>query len=97
MEASERIFAGLRRRADGGGRTRAAQAGVGRDVRLRISTTRPARGHRQGAGVWPAVRVFGTGSTRPVLVLGNNTPGFRHGVGSTDHALYSVNLEQAGN
>jgi hypothetical protein len=32
--------------------------------------------------VWPAVRVFGTGSTRPVLVLGNNTPGFQHGVGS---------------
>jgi pectate lyase-like protein len=32
--------------------------------------------------VWPAVRVFGTGPTRPVLVLGNNTPGFQRGVGS---------------
>jgi hypothetical protein len=32
--------------------------------------------------VWPAVRVFGIGPTRPVLVLGINTPGFQHGVGS---------------
>lgn len=32
--------------------------------------------------VWPAVRVFGIGPTRPVLVLGNNTPGFQHGLGS---------------
>jgi len=32
--------------------------------------------------VWPAVRVFGVGRTRPVLVLGNNTPGFQQGVGS---------------
>ena len=32
--------------------------------------------------IWPAVRVFGIGPTRPVLVLGNNTPGFQHGLGS---------------
>lgn len=32
--------------------------------------------------VWPAVRLFGTGPTRPVLVLGRNTPGFQHGIGS---------------
>lgn len=32
--------------------------------------------------VWPAVRVFGIGATRPVLVLGNNTPGFQHGLGT---------------
>ncbi|MET0498653.1 MAG: glycosyl hydrolase family 28-related protein [Steroidobacteraceae bacterium] len=32
--------------------------------------------------VWPAVRVLGTGRTRPVLVLGDNTPGFQKGVGS---------------
>jgi hypothetical protein len=32
--------------------------------------------------VWPAVRLFGTGRTRPVLVLGDNTPGFQHGISS---------------
>jgi hypothetical protein len=32
--------------------------------------------------VWPAVRIFGVGPTRPVLVLGNNTPGFQHGIGT---------------
>ena len=32
--------------------------------------------------VWPSVRVFGVGPTRPVLFLGNNTPGFQKGVGS---------------
>jgi Pectate lyase superfamily protein len=32
--------------------------------------------------VWPAVRLFGVGKTRPVLVLGNNTPGFQKGVGT---------------
>ena len=32
--------------------------------------------------IWPAVRVFGTGKTRPVLFLGNNTPGFQKGIGS---------------
>jgi hypothetical protein len=32
--------------------------------------------------VWPAVRLFGVGPTRPVLVLGNNTPGFQHGLAS---------------
>ena len=32
--------------------------------------------------VWPAVRVFGVGKTRPVLVLGNNTPGFQKGIAS---------------
>ena len=31
--------------------------------------------------VWPGVRVFGYGATRPVFVLGNNTPGFQHGLG----------------
>jgi len=32
--------------------------------------------------VWPGVRIYGTGRTRPVLVLGNNTPGFEKGVSS---------------
>jgi hypothetical protein len=32
--------------------------------------------------IWPAVRVFGIGPTRPVLVLGNNTPGFQKGLGT---------------
>jgi Pectate lyase superfamily protein len=32
--------------------------------------------------VWPAVRLFGIGRTRPVLVLGDNTPGFEHGISS---------------
>ncbi len=32
--------------------------------------------------VWPAVRVFGVGPTRPVLVLGAHTPGFQAGVGA---------------
>lgn len=32
--------------------------------------------------VWPAVRLLGTGRTRPVLVLGDNTPGFQKGLGS---------------
>ncbi len=32
--------------------------------------------------VWPSVRVFGVGPTRPVLVLGRGTPGFQHGLGS---------------
>jgi len=32
--------------------------------------------------VWPAVRLLGTGRTRPVLVLGDNTPGFQTGIGS---------------
>lgn len=32
--------------------------------------------------VWPAVRVFGVGPTRPVLFLGDRTPGFQKGVGS---------------
>ncbi|HEY6925039.1 MAG TPA: glycoside hydrolase family 55 protein, partial [Steroidobacteraceae bacterium] len=32
--------------------------------------------------VWPAVRIFGIGKTRPVLVLGNNTPGFQKGLGT---------------
>jgi polygalacturonase len=31
--------------------------------------------------VWPGVRVFGYGVTRPVLVLAANTPGFQSGVG----------------
>src|ERR1700761_8785281 len=32
--------------------------------------------------VWPGVRVYGVGRTRPVLVLGNNTAGFDKGVAS---------------
>src|SRR5882672_754034 len=32
--------------------------------------------------IWPAVRLFGTGRTRPMLVLGDNTPGFQKGVSS---------------
>ncbi len=31
--------------------------------------------------VWPGVRVLGFGVTRPVFVLGNNTPGFQNGEG----------------
>jgi hypothetical protein len=31
--------------------------------------------------VWPGVRIFGYGATRPVFVLGPNTPGFQKGVG----------------
>jgi hypothetical protein len=31
--------------------------------------------------VWPGVRIFGYGETRPVVVLGANTPGFQKGVG----------------
>ena len=31
--------------------------------------------------VWPGVRVFGYGPTRPVFVLADNTPGFQKGVG----------------
>jgi hypothetical protein len=31
--------------------------------------------------VWPGVRLFGYGATRPVLVLAANTPGFQKGVG----------------
>src|SRR6266702_453836 len=32
--------------------------------------------------IWPAVRLFGVGKTRPALVLGDNTPGFQRGVSS---------------
>jgi hypothetical protein len=31
--------------------------------------------------VWPGVRLFGYGATRPVFVLPDNTPGFQKGVG----------------
>ncbi len=31
--------------------------------------------------VWPAVRVIGYGSTRPVFVLADNTPGYQQGLG----------------
>jgi hypothetical protein len=31
--------------------------------------------------VWPGVREIGYGPTRPVLVLGKNTPGFQEGMG----------------
>jgi len=31
--------------------------------------------------VWRGVRVFGYGATRPVLVLGPNTPGYQKGIG----------------
>ncbi|MDE3199108.1 MAG: SMP-30/gluconolactonase/LRE family protein [Acidobacteriota bacterium] len=31
--------------------------------------------------VWPGVRVFGFGDTRPVFVLGPNTPGYQTGIG----------------
>ncbi|WP_223799717.1 glycosyl hydrolase family 28-related protein [Sphingomonas nostoxanthinifaciens] len=30
--------------------------------------------------LWPGVRLFGAGATRPVLVLADNTPGFQQGV-----------------
>ena len=32
--------------------------------------------------IWPGVRVFGVGRTRPVLMLAANTPGFQRGVGT---------------
>ncbi len=32
--------------------------------------------------MWPGVRLFGVGKTRPVLVLADNTPGFQQGVGN---------------
>src|SRR3569833_1169117 len=32
--------------------------------------------------IWPGVRVYGVGKTRPVLVLGNNTAGFDKGLAS---------------
>src|SRR5262249_19564727 len=31
--------------------------------------------------VWPGLRIFGYGATRPVFVLAPNTPGFQKGVG----------------
>ena len=31
--------------------------------------------------VWPGVRVIGYGVTRPVILLGKNTPGFQQGIG----------------
>ncbi len=31
--------------------------------------------------IWPGVRIFGYGATRPVFLLANNTPGFQKGVG----------------
>ncbi|HUZ93807.1 MAG TPA: glycosyl hydrolase family 28-related protein [Edaphobacter sp.] len=31
--------------------------------------------------VWPGVRLFGYGATRPIFVLADNTPGFQKGVG----------------
>ncbi|HVY91186.1 MAG TPA: glycosyl hydrolase family 28-related protein, partial [Bryobacteraceae bacterium] len=31
--------------------------------------------------VWPGVRVFGYGATRPVIVLGAHTPGYEKGIG----------------
>ena len=30
--------------------------------------------------VWPGVRIFGTGPSRPILVLGDHTPGFQRGL-----------------
>lgn len=32
--------------------------------------------------VWPGVRLFGIGAVRPVLFLGDRTPGFQKGIGS---------------
>ena len=32
--------------------------------------------------IWPGVRLYGVGRTRPILFLGNHTPGFQNGVGS---------------
>lgn len=32
--------------------------------------------------VWPGVRVFGYGATRPVFLLAANTPGFQQGIGA---------------
>jgi sugar lactone lactonase YvrE len=31
--------------------------------------------------IWPGERIFGYGATRPVIVLGDNTPGFQEGAG----------------
>jgi hypothetical protein len=30
--------------------------------------------------IWPGVRVYGVGATRPVLYLGDNTPGYQRGI-----------------
>ncbi|UAJ08699.1 glycosyl hydrolase family 28-related protein [Glacieibacterium megasporae] len=30
--------------------------------------------------LWPGVRLFGVGATRPMIVLGDRTPGFQHGI-----------------
>ena len=32
--------------------------------------------------MWPGVRLFGVGKTRPVILLGANTPGFGQGLGT---------------
>jgi hypothetical protein len=32
--------------------------------------------------LWPGVRVFGVGATRPLILLGDNTPGFQKGLGN---------------
>ncbi|SOB86410.1 Sugar lactone lactonase YvrE [Sphingomonas guangdongensis] len=44
----------------------------------------PAGRHRitRTVFIWPGVRVFGVGRSRPVLLLAPNTPGFQQGVGS---------------
>ena len=44
----------------------------------------PAGRHRitRTLYVWPGVRMFGIGRSRPVLLLAANTPGFQRGVGS---------------
>lgn len=49
--------------------------------------------------MWPGVRLFGVGKTRPVLVLADHTPGFQHGVanlvlftGNRPGAVVPVNL-----
>jgi hypothetical protein len=44
----------------------------------------PAGRHRitRTIFIWPGVRVFGVGRTRPVLLLAPNTPGFQQGVGN---------------
>ncbi|MBW8840718.1 MAG: gluconolaconase, partial [Sphingomonadales bacterium] len=53
--------------------------------------------------VWPGVRLFGVGATRPVFVLGDNTPGFQKGVatmiifaGANPNAKANARLGRAG-
>ncbi|MFP5206508.1 MAG: glycosyl hydrolase family 28-related protein [Acidobacteriota bacterium] len=64
---TDALQAGIDRAAEHGGGILFVPSG-----RYRISHT---------VYVWPAVRVIGYGPTRPVFFLGDNTPGYQHGIG----------------